>query len=246
MFFPDKKFAEVTAIIKTRDGVRLKVFPNDLIGRYLYLTGDYERSVLDVLYRLAEPGDVLLDIGANIGYVSACFLHMVQNARVIAVEPQPRVLDLLKENLSQFGKRGQLFPVAMSDKVGSANFAIDHQNLGNGRIVDFKTGLSVPLLPGDDLLKFVDRINLVKIDVQGHEEKVLRSLTRTLSRLRPRAILFEDDSNSLESITSLLAEIGYQVRGIQKTILGFKICQCGRGRQDNYIAIPSDAAVLAE
>src|SRR4051812_9364722 len=83
-FFGDLHFRREFEMVSTQDGPTLKVMPNDLIGQLLYLTGEYERSVLDVLYSLAKPGDVLLDIGANIGYISACFLHKVSGSRVIA------------------------------------------------------------------------------------------------------------------------------------------------------------------
>ena len=57
-------------------------------SRHLYLIGEYERSVLDVLYELSQPGDVLLDIGANLGYVSACFLRLSARGSKVSVDPQ--------------------------------------------------------------------------------------------------------------------------------------------------------------
>ena len=231
--FPNRTFKEGTSIVKTTDGVTLYVIPNDLIGRHIYLTGDYERSVLDVLYSLALPGDVLLDIGANIGYVSSFFLHKVADSRVIAVEPQPAALELLTANLVQFDDRFDIFPVGISDHAGSAHLTIDPNNIGDARISE-RGEVQVKLTTGDELFSDLSKIDLIKIDVQGHEEKVLKSMQATIMRLRPRAILFEDDGRTIRRISELLHS--YKIRAIKKTMLGFKIVEVGSGRYDNYLA----------
>jgi hypothetical protein len=76
-YFPDLTFRCEVATVRTTDGFSVKVRPNELIGRHFYLTGAFDRSTFEVLLMLAKPGDVLLDIGANIGYISACFLQRV-------------------------------------------------------------------------------------------------------------------------------------------------------------------------
>lgn len=85
----------------------------DLIGRHIYLTGEFDRTTLEVLLKFSRPEDVLLDIGANIGYVSAYFLHRVSRSKAVAIEPQPKIVDLLRSNLAPFGdERYKIFPVA--------------------------------------------------------------------------------------------------------------------------------------
>jgi FkbM family methyltransferase len=238
--FSNLKFSETTATVKTTDGFKLKVCPNDLIGRHIYLTGEYERSILDVLYNFAKPGDVLLDIGANIGYVSMSFLHRVPGSQVIAVEPQEGVVsELLNENLSLFANRYRLFPVAISDRAGRASFKITDGNLGDGQIVEAGDH-EVTLETGDALLRGVTKVDLIKIDIQGHELKALCSMQAALKRLRPRAILFEDDDGQLRDIMHLLGGLNYRVRAIQKTMRGFRIREVGSRRHDNYVAIRLD------
>jgi hypothetical protein len=90
-YFSKLSFGRTKAIVRTTDGFEITVAPNELIGRHIYLTGEFDRSVVEVLCNFSEPGDTLLDIGANIGYVSACFLNNVRNSDVLAVEPQPDV-----------------------------------------------------------------------------------------------------------------------------------------------------------
>ena len=88
-------------IVQTSDGFDIKVLAGDLIGRHLLLSGRFERSVVQVLLDHARLGDVLLDIGANIGYAAACFLSRVSGSTAICVEPQPEIADLLRSTLAQ-------------------------------------------------------------------------------------------------------------------------------------------------
>jgi precorrin-6B methylase 2 len=79
---------------------------------------------------LAKPGDVLL----NIGYISACFLQRVDGSKVIAIDPEPKVIDLLRDNLGLFGSdRYQIlgYPTAIK-----AWLEIDEANNGASKVVD--------------------------------------------------------------------------------------------------------------
>lgn len=78
----------------------MKVWPNDHIGRHIYLTGKFDRTIVDVLLSFSRPGDQIVDIGAHIGYVSCAFLHAISDSRIVAVEPRPDCFRLLTENLS--------------------------------------------------------------------------------------------------------------------------------------------------
>jgi spermidine synthase len=102
-FIGKLRFKEDRLEVATRDGFRMRVIPNDLIGRHLFYTGQYERTIADVLTAFARPDDRILDIGANMGYVSAVLLKRLAQARVLAIEPQPDICDLLRSNLESVG-----------------------------------------------------------------------------------------------------------------------------------------------
>jgi hypothetical protein len=85
-FFSDLAFTEESAKVTTTDGFKITVMPNELIGRHIYLTGEFDRSTVEILCYLAKSGDTLLDVGANIGYVSACFLKNKFRPRAILFE----------------------------------------------------------------------------------------------------------------------------------------------------------------
>jgi FkbM family methyltransferase len=212
--FGKTKFEAKTAIVRTTDGFDILVEPNDLIGRHLYLTGEFDRSIVEVLCNFSEPGDALLDIGANIGYVSACFLSNVPRSSVVAVEPQPSVLEILRTNLNRFG-RFQIYPYALGDADGEVFFSIDAENKGGSQVSDTGT-TKVEMRSANRMFSElgIGKVDLVKIDAEGCEESILRASASDLERLQPRAILFEDLGKS--EMQSMLASSGYRVFGIKK------------------------------
>jgi FkbM family methyltransferase len=170
-----------------------------------------------------------LDVGANIGYVSACFLKNVAGSDVIAVEPQPDIVDLLRKNLSQFDGRHQVLPVALSGQEGTCHFYIDLVNRGASKIINNGPGTRLvemwsvrKMLAATNPLK----IDLIKLDVEGHEEEVLSALTPALEQFRPRAIVFEDHSTKAspnQPIGALLHGVGYDVLGIKKHLTKLRL-----------------------
>ena len=86
---------------------------------------------------MVEAGDVLLDIGANIGYITACFLHGVKRSEAIAIDPQPKAVELLRSNLELIDShRHLIFAVRISDRESKAWLEIDEANYGAGKVVD--------------------------------------------------------------------------------------------------------------
>lgn len=224
-FFAKAQFSKQVAEVKTTDGFQISVCPNDLIGRHIYLTGEFDRSTVEVLCDLSKPGDTLLDVGANIGYVSACFLANVSGSRVISVEPQAALVGLLQQNLSQFGARYQVIPAALSNKTGEGWMMPCADNPGAGSLIQERTGeaVQVDLWSADRLFSSakIDKLDLVKIDVEGHEEEVISACIEQFRRLRPRAILFETLTNKAApdgEIGSILKSIGYDIFGVKKRL----------------------------
>ena len=173
------------------------MLPAELIGRHIYLTGEFDRSTVEVLLKFSKPRDVLLDIGANIGYVSACFLQHVPRSKVIAVEPQPQIVDLLKSNLNPFGdERHKVLPVGICDFDTTGWLGICDRNRGASKVVDKQNShtVEVQLWSAQRLFASLkdERINIIKIDAEGYEATILKACQAELDRLRPRAIFFED------------------------------------------------------
>jgi FkbM family methyltransferase len=184
-----------------------------------------------------------LDIGANIGYVSACFLHNVLQSTVAAVEPQPLVYELLSQNLRQFGSdRSKTFQCAISKNDGVGHLQICTENTGASRLAD--NGIAVNIWSAERLLSELDsEPDLIKIDVEGHEEQVISSLLSALNKRLPRAILYEDhgDKSSPEKpIGSMLGSAGYDVFAVIKRLTGLNLLPVSSTQQciaNDYIAV---------
>ena len=254
-FLHRMRFAEETLTVTCAGGFELEVFPNDHIGRHIYITGQFDGSIVSVLRSFCKRGDErILDIGANIGSVSCALLHAMPDCRVVAVEPQPRVFALLEKNVARVGGgRGRALNVAIADRDGTGRMAIDTNNSGCSHLVENgaanAAAIEVELINGERLLEQsgLDRIDLIKIDVEGFEEPVLRALVGMIKSQRPRAVLFEHhgDLNQADApIRRIFDGCGYHLLGIRKTLFSNKLIpieQLARHGQHahDYVAVPS-------
>jgi FkbM family methyltransferase len=243
------RFAERTLDVRTADGFVLRVDPNDLIGRHIYLSGRFDRCVVDVLRRVAQPGAVLWDIGANIGYVSCAFLAAVPRSAVVAVEPLTDVHDLLTHNLAQFGEwRSVTLRAAISDRRGQGTIERDRANLGRSHLVESGRGDAVPLATGAALADASphSRVDLVKIDVECHEAAVFRGIASQLDSLRPRAVVFEhhcEPGAAEPQIMSLLADLGYSAWRLSRRWSGWRLAEA-EALDDGPYELSSDFVAL--
>jgi FkbM family methyltransferase len=261
-FISRLKFDEQTIDVRTRDGFHMRVLPNDLIGRQLFYTGQFDRVIPDMLMSLSQPRDVILDVGANVGYVSATLLKRLPQARVIAVEPQPDIFELLERNLTVVGDgRACCIQAALSDCSGQASLVASDHNRGGGHIsesgvADGTRCWDVEIIDAKELMKRVGedmQVNLIKIDVEGHEAQVLRGLQEIIGRDRPRAILFEcftDIRESSNPMRQIFDHLSYEILGLRKTLLGGRLepLDCGDlagPLYHDYVAVPVEGVALA-
>lgn len=142
---------------------------------------------------LLEPGQHVLDLGANIGYYTLLSARAVgPEGRVLALEPDPGNLDLLERNveLNGFEDRVEILAVAASDRKGTARLAAG--DAANLRRIDAAGTVEVETVSLDDLLAGRPRVDLLRMDVEGHEVQVLDGMDGTVEDGEgPRRILME-------------------------------------------------------
>lgn len=161
---------------------------------------------------LLQPGDWVIDVGANVGHYVALFSKLVgPTGRVLAYEPMPESFALLADNvLSLPIQNVTLLNLAASDSCREAKMLLPlwPNGLGNfyeARLTDATVGQTVLCGPVD-FFDLPHRVALVKIDVEDHELEVLRGMTRLLERDHPHLIV---EANS-PRVVEFLAEFGYR------------------------------------
>jgi FkbM family methyltransferase len=188
------------ATVRLPWGVELAVDPRETIGRALWTTGVYDIAVSELLYRLTPPGAVAVDAGANVGYMTGLLAVRAGPGGVVyAFEPHPTVADQLRENAARIARhpsaaRVVVCAAALSDAPGEVRlvqpdgFAANH---GLGRVGDGPAGIPVEARRLDDAVP-EGRIDVLKIDVEGHEPAVLAGAEGLLRGGQVRHVVFEE------------------------------------------------------
>ena len=187
---------DLRRIATTRFGARLAVATHDCIPRFIHMFGVWEPNLTDWIARRLSLGDVFVDVGANIGYFSVLASKLVGPAgRVVAIEPSPHVLPLLERNLALNGcDNVRVVACAAGDHHETVPFFVRRRNNLGGTSRFRRDRALTPAFhaearPLPDLLtpEEVARARIIKIDVEGSEAAVIRSLTPILGLLRPDA-----------------------------------------------------------
>lgn len=155
---------------------------------------EYNIGELEFLRRRLQPGSTFVDVGANVGtFTLPIATHIGRDGRVIAIEPHPTAFRRLSFNAGELQfSNVTLLNCAIGEKEGQLSISTDQANLGACRISD--SGVSVP---AKTLLGVVtdcgaDRIDALKVDVEGYEDKVLMPFFRQAPRsLWPATVAIE-------------------------------------------------------
>jgi FkbM family methyltransferase len=166
-----------------------------------------------------QPGDTVLDIGANVGVFSLLASRLVgEHGRVLAVEPVPQNVECLKLmcQLNQL-TNVEIIPVAAGDREGALSLTLADDMMGHsGKRHKTAESVEVPLTTIDALVasQGVDRVALVKLDIEGMEAEALTGGAATLATHRPRLAMaayhYDDDEQRLPAVIRGLRE-EYQV-----------------------------------
>lgn len=170
----------------------------------------YETEELDIIAEYFEGG-VFVDIGANIGNHSLYALKFLNAQKVIAFEPNPVALRILRQNISANGlcDKAMIHAVGLSDVSGCADVVTPENNLGGTRLTARDDGGPIRIMRGDDVLVGED-VDFIKIDTEGLELQVLNGLRGTLAR-RPVTIFIDIEDANISQFKALIEEIGYAV-----------------------------------
>jgi FkbM family methyltransferase len=175
---------------RMRSGARMTGNTRDLIQRHLYFFGAWEPNITQWIADTLQPGDVFIDIGANIGYYSLLASTLVgDQGKVVAIEAAPWIHARLDDHVAMNGRANiRTVQVAASSAAGTLQlFPGNADNIGKTTTVGGNgDAIEVPALPMADILRDdeIRRARIIKIDVEGAEPDVLRGLEPVLRRMR--------------------------------------------------------------
>ncbi|MFN4017074.1 MAG: FkbM family methyltransferase [Reyranella sp.] len=171
-------------------GARIHCNPLDLIQRMILHFAVWEPDVSRVIEQNLAPGDVFVDVGANIGYDTLLASSCVGPAgKVVSIEASPRTFALLQRNLAVNAASSNVRAVnaAVSDRPGTLElYEVNAANIGAATTLASRGGTfvaAVDALPLEQILTPDERsrVRLIKMDVEGAEPAILRHLLQHLS-----------------------------------------------------------------
>jgi FkbM family methyltransferase len=196
-----------------RQGVTLSVGAQSGQGAWQGIAGlDYEPELRQILSRV-KPGDVIMDIGANIGsYTLRLARKTGATGRVIAVEAMEGNAVLLRRNL-EINNIANVTVIPFA--IGATQTRVALYSKGHSSSTRLKEGDNfsqvgeTEMTTGDRVVEQlqISHIDWIKMDIEGGEPDALRGMTQTIKNSRPR-ILFENGPGAKETI-GLLREVGY-------------------------------------
>lgn len=174
----------------------------------------YEPVTILLLGQLLKQADMFIDVGANVGYYSLVAASENPTLKIVAFEPNPKLFTMLNDNISANGFQIVSEDIAMSDKTGSGEFFVPESDMSGSLEPAFRENhCSVPTVStitlDDYMRKSPDvKVSLIKIDVEGHEQSVLRGASETLKNIHPDIILEVLQKYDVET-ESMLKQFGY-------------------------------------
>ena len=179
-------------------GHKMYFDPGDLaLPRMLVMYGHYERHATDLFRKLVKPGNIVVDIGAHIGHYSLVAAEIVgKNGRVFSFEPSPDNHAFLIRNIAANGYDNvEAIPKAVSDRTGVTKFFLNLDDTGQhslSRGEGHGHSLEIETITLDEFLADRDYlINVVKMDVEGAEMRVLQGMRETIARADDLTIFTE-------------------------------------------------------
>lgn len=207
-------------------GIRFKFKTEDVVGRHIYKSGEYEKSLSEFLANCLsfQEGDVALDVGANIGWYSLLLDKLMpDNSLIYAFEPDPLNYALLSSNI-KLNNASKVVPVqlALSDKNEVRKlYQYSNNNLGRHSLLDINESdyVEVETITLDGYINSVgidvEKVKFLKIDIEGYEyfalcgaNNLLDHITTVISEFVPRYM--QKGGVEPERFLDLLMEKGFK------------------------------------
>jgi FkbM family methyltransferase len=229
----------------------LRLDRSKAMGASIYWTGFHEYRELLFLHDFLRSDMVLLDIGANIGEYSIFAAKRLTQGKVVAFEPVPALRKMLDENieLNQF-TNVIVKPFGLSDEVGSFPIYFVGENENEGQATFFPGLLQNQRSVKAELKKLDDewdqlslnRLDFIKMDIEGSELKALQGAQNVIARFRPLVMLevsevtYQAAGYSLKDVSDFFEPMNYLPFAVDK--MGKLISSSAMPSFGNVIFVP--------
>lgn len=184
-----------------------------LIAPHLALEGYWEPWITLAIARTLRPGTYSVDVGANHGYYTLLLADAAaEGGQTLALEPAPRIADLLERTLAVNGfAHVPVRRLAASDASGRHVTLAIERRYANATIAreptEHEEALEVETITIDDATREWPRVDFVKIDAEGAEEAIWRGMRETIERNPELTVVLEVNALRYDDPTSFVGAI---------------------------------------
>lgn len=211
----DPRFLPKDEIIEECGGIKYALDLQDDVQRCIYFNV-YERRSMSRVLGLAREGGICLDVGANVGGYALNFAKRVgKTGKVYAFEASPKVAQKLRKNiaLNSFESIIEVEEWAVADRKSKISFSVSPDaNSGWGHIGEDERFAETITVEANTLDNFFDEkkirsADLMKVDIEGAEDKLIEGARKVLSEKRIRYIYMEFCKMNSEEVKSRLERL---------------------------------------
>lgn len=255
--FALEKNIPIPLVVRWHAGTRVEVTLADDNSLCLYVAGTFEPNEFACLDRLLRPGMTFLDVGANVGLFSLFAARRVTaRGRVVAFEPSSRERAVLQRNIAR-NRLGNVsvVPMALGAEAGTALLQVapglhaGHNTLGGfayeGVVAERTEEVQIETLDALADRLALDRIDVVKIDVEGAEVKMLQGARTTLMISRPTMLIEANEQalckqgTSTGELVDLLLSMDYAIEIFDEATGLTRRRREGEPLSANILAVPA-------
>ena len=212
-----KKIAEENLHSKYVNIDEHKIFLDSSDSLRLSINGDFEPHTTKLIKNNISKGNLVIDVGANIGYFSLIMAKCVENGKVFSFEPELKNFELLEKNLDEneysnvvlenkaVGNKNGITEMYLADKNDNIYSSSMHKIFSSKIVSQLSNTISVNIIKLDEYfvnLGLINKIDLVKIDVEGAEFDVLRGMEKIIDGNKNIKIIMEFCLENLEDFGS--------------------------------------------
>ena len=204
------------ALKKAKHGYILYNKNDRYIGRSIAIYGEFSELEIALFSQICKEGSIVIEAGANIGTHTLRLSQLVgKSGKVYAFEPQTIVFQTLCANMALNSVLNvETYQMALGDENGSIMIPnIDYEtlnNFGGIELENIKRGKQVPKVKLDDTLK-LNRLDFIKIDVEGMEKQVIDGATNLIKKFKPILYVENDRVKKSKDLIKTIFGLGYDI-----------------------------------